>query len=702
MPADSVFYEEGQKEYISLQGTVYKKVHTSDYQILYLKNNSIIYYDQTYYESRILIYDENFIDVKIGNLVYASGKAKAFERAHNPGNFNSKVYYARSGLYGSLWCENLQVLSGRVNRVSEGLFKLKQKWSEYILRYAGEVQGGVLNAMLTGEKSAMEDDIKDLYQKNGLSHILAISGLHISFLGLGIYQILRKLGVSFGVSGAISGGVLIAYVVMIGAPVSAFRALVMLLLRIGADIFGRIFDMATAFLLSACMIVAYEPLYLTDAGFLLSYGAIVGILLVKPTLENVLWTWCVRIPGFTVSVAVQIVLFPLLLYFYFEIPVYAIVFNLLIVPLMSVVLSLGMIGSLFCVIWEPAGALLFRGCGWLLSFFEGLNRMGMKLPVSRISFGQPSVLWIVGYYVTLLVVILLFGKQRNENRKYGFYVCTLLLGFCLTTYNQYDVKGDVQVTFLDVGQGDCIVLRGPENGVYLIDGGSSDVSNVGEYRITPYLKSQGITEVKYVFVTHGDGDHYSGIAELLSDANKDIRIQTLVLPAVYQSQKALCELRDLARKQGVSVACMEPKMVLKEGCLSIACIQPNGDMEGKDGNENSLVLDVTFGEIDFLFTGDVEKEGEVLLAENLRFSKGYEVLKVAHHGSRNSSTEEVLEKIKPEIAIICAGRDNSYGHPHVETLVRLQRWTSQIYSTAVSGAITIKTDGNRISITGFH
>ena len=702
VPAHSIFFEDGEKEHISVRGTVYKKEHTSDYQLLYLKNNSIIYYDQTFYESQILVYDDTFCDVKIGNLVYVAGKVKPFEKAHNPGNFDSRMYYAKKGIYGSLWSSNLEVLSYEMNEMAETLFQIKSTWSKQILEHMGERQGGLLIAMLMGEKSNLETEYKELYQKTGMSHVLAISGLHISFLGVGLYQLLRKMGCPFSVSGMLAGGILLLYVFMVGVPVSAFRAFFMLILRIGADVFGRDYDAVTAYLLSASIVLLYEPLYALDAGFLLSYGAIAGILFVVPALEKILPKWCLKIKGFSVSIAVSVMLFPLLIYFYSEISVYSIFLNLLVIPLMSIVLSLGVFGSLLGVLWDTGGGIVLLLCKWVLIFLEGVASLVTNLPFATIVFGMPSGFGIASYYMILFLILLFLGKCNKEEQTRGGYCTLLFLAWCLSVYTGHHTNGNARITFLDVGQGDCAVIRGPDHGVYMIDGGSSDVSKVGKYRIVPYLKSQGITRLDYVFVTHGDGDHYSGIMELLSEGNQDIKVDALVLPAVYEGQEELCDLKEMALQKNIQVVSMQPGMYIEERNLTITCIQPEKGMEDKEGNRSSLVLDVTFGEMNALFTGDVEAEGEELLTKNLKDSDGYEVLKVAHHGSKNSSSEEVLERIEPKVAIISVGRDNSYGHPHTETILRLKEWTNYIYSTALSGAITIESDGKEILVTGFH
>lgn len=266
--------------------------------------------------------------------------------------------------------------------------------------------------------------------------------------------------------------------------------------------------------------------------------------------------------------------------------------------------------------------------------------------------------------------------------------------------------GNLTVSMLDVGQGDCIFLCGPAGNTYFIDGGSSDVEQVGKYRIEPFLKSQGVGEVDYVFLTHGDKDHYSGILEMLERQEVGVRIQNLVLPANYKQDAALTELVDIARTVGTHTLVMHEGDCLYEGeganraALQLTCLQPSAK-EGKlSGNAGSLVLDVTYGAFSMLCTGDVEAEGEEVLVKKLR-GKDYDVLKVAHHGSKNSTSQEFLKVTKPEIALISAGKDNSYGHPHVETIKRLETARNQVFYTMRSGLITLEVNKDKIAIISY-
>lgn len=685
VPASSVFFDKDGKT-ISVQGQVYQKSNTSNYQILYLTNNSV-------HDSKLLVYDKKFTNISVGQTVHLKGRTSRFERARNPGNFDRALYYARQDIYGAIWCEEVIQITGESNFVMNTLYQIKFKWKQNLIRIMGEKNGNVLSAMLIGEKSDMDENIKELYQKNGISHVLAISGLHISFIGLGVYRIIRKLGANYAIAGIVAAIILSVYVLLLGFSVSIMRAYVMLLLRIGADMCGRVYDMPTALSLAAAFTVWKQPLYLTDGGFWMSYGAIAGILYVLPMLQNLFRVrkkWLKNVmDAALVSIAVNIALFPILLWFFYEFSPYSTIFNIVIIPLMSVLLGLGMAGSFFLVWIEPMGILCLKVCTLILEFFEMVTTLGSRLPFASIVLGKPKMWEIIVYYIVLLFMVV-YAKRYRKKYIYFLFLCSLITMI-------WQPKGGLQITMLDVGQGDGIFMRSPTGQTYFIDGGSSDVEELGRYRIEPYLKSQGVQTLDYVFVTHGDVDHYSGIAEMLKRRLFGIWIKRLVLSQNFKQDEELMDLATLATKCGTDVLVIKAGETILDGNTSITCIQPDVHDKRLEGNASSLILEINSGAFSMLCTGDVEGEGETELTNRIK-NKSYDVLKVSHHGSKNSTTEEFLKNINADIALISAGKGNRYGHPHKETIQRLKAKGCHIYQTKKSGAITLFVKLNSLTI----
>jgi competence protein ComEC len=274
-------------------------------------------------------------------------------------------------------------------------------------------------------------------------------------------------------------------------------------------------------------------------------------------------------------------------------------------------------------------------------------------------------------------------------------------------------KSGLRVTLPDMGQGEAIIISTEEGSTILIDGGSLSKKKCGKYLLEPYLLYTGTDRIDYAIVTHPDEDHISGLMELLSGHRIDIK--NLVLPDVFSKagltaeeskkmgKKNYDELKELAHKAGTRVLFIDEGDTITEGELKITCLFPAKGLHYVSANAYSTVLSLTYGEFDMLLTGDITSQGEdYILRRNLSSQKeGYDILKVAHHGSKYSSKEDFLDIVKPEIALISCGKNNRYGHPHGEVLERLDDIGSEVLITYESGAITIKTDGKRMRVEEF-
>ena len=269
--------------------------------------------------------------------------------------------------------------------------------------------------------------------------------------------------------------------------------------------------------------------------------------------------------------------------------------------------------------------------------------------------------------------------------------------------------GELEIYMMNVGQGDAFFLRGPKGGTYLIDGGSSTVSDVGKYRIEPFLKSEGVGKLDYVWVSHGDIDHLGGIEEMLKRQKYGIRIERIVLPGERFWDEKLYEFAQTATEYGAKVYTVEAGQILREGEMELFCIWPGDEKEKEEmpepGNEASMVLALRYRRFDMLFTGDLENDAEDTvsarigeLQEQKKLSDRFEVLKVGHHGSRNATSERLLEITRPDAAWVSAGEKNRYGHPHEEVLERLANWGVSLYNTKDGHAVKLCTDGEKYSI----
>ena len=686
-----------QGSHVQVSGILYLREQKEEHQILYLKDVSLSMANQKLECANIILYDKQHIPVSLGNSILATGELYFFQSARNSGNFDQEKYQQRKNISAFVTSVDCEVNQTNIWRIRDALQGFRETWKSLFEDALGERDGKTMSAILLGTREDIDLEIKELYQQSGIVHILSISGLHISFIGIALQKILQKMRCPTLLSAILATVFLGTYVMFVGASISAVRAFVMYLLSIGALLVRRVDDGKTSLAFTATLISLWNPHALLDAGFILSFGALAGLILVLPILREVLPKIPKMLLGLYAGVAVHLLLLPVLLFYYYEWFPYSFLINLLVVPLIGVVMGIGLLGSVICLVFPPLGLLVLKGCQIILVICEHICRYFVKWPGSSFVAGKPEIWEMVIYYLILFSTCFLVQKfiQKKWKKRMVLIVGILLAHVCVCVH--YPNRQMLEVVMLDVGQGDGIFIRSPKGTTYFIDGGSSDIKNVGRYRIEPFLKSKGIAVLDYVLISHGHADHLNGIAEMLERQEYGVKIRNIILPHSVVHDDVLRELSEQAQGQNINVYTMTAGEHLQEGDFSLTCLQPSAEYTGEIGNPSSMILSLQYKEFDMLFTGDVEGIGEQMLVEILPI-KEYEVLKVAHHGSKNSTELAFLEKVQPSYALISAGVHNSYGHPHAETLERLEMFESVIYKTNTSGAITIRTNGETMQV----
>lgn len=669
------------KERVQVSGQVYDRLEAKDQQIFYLKNVQIKSQSHLMTERRLIVYCDQSVSVKIKNHLEITGKLSFYEEARNPGNYDLRFYYAKKGIYASVSAEEITVTEARYSPLGEGVYALKQRIGDTLVAGLGERNGQVINGILLGEKREIDPSLKETYQLSGIGHVLSISGLHISLIGMTLFGLIRRMTGSFKVAGGLGIVFLLGYSFLIGFSVSIFRATVMFLFRVGAEITGRKYDAYTAVAVAALLTVLVNPFALLGAGFYLSYLAILGLILLYPVVSDI------PLPLILPGACVQIMLLGALSYSFFEVPLYSIFLNLLIIPLLSVIVALGIIGGVLggvAIVGRPC----FFITGKVLWLYEVLAEKTLHIPGARVINGKANVQVIVIYYI--LLAIFIWAWHKHSFKKWIRLIALSGALFGGTFFIGHTcADNDLKIIFFDVGQGDGTLITTPGGQNILIDGGSTSVEELAKYRLEPTLKYYGIKKLDYVFVSHGDKDHYSGIKEMIEREAKSIPIETLIFPAYINADSELLELKNLAQKNGITCLFLDQGKGMEIDGVKLTGLHP--ERLYQDENAASLVLLLEYGKKSVLFTGDVEGEGEKALTKALiEADIDIDVLKVAHHGSKGSTSDEFLEQAKPELAIISAGKRNLYGHPHKETLSRLRERAIMIRRTDKEGAIILQ------------
>lgn len=686
-------------------GEVEQYENTEFSQSVYLKKTYLIYQSKKFSIENVRVFLKKEEDLKPGMKILVKGTLKRVEEPANPGGFDSQHYYACRHIYYFMKNAVVRKKTESYSGYRQLLLHVKEKCRQILMAAAGE-DAPLFCAMVLGDKEDLEPEMRMRYQLAGIVHILAISGLHISILGMGLYNLLKKIGLGIWPAGIFSLGVMLQYGIMTGGSVSTMRAVTMFLIAMGARITGRIYDMMSGLSVTAMMILLESPAYLLDSGFLLSFGCVLGIGIASEKIcalagADKKWKKALVSP-----IAIQLVTLPVMLKSFGEISIAGFFLNLLVLPSVGFVLTGGMAAVLLGAFCIPCAKLVIFPARVLLLFYEYLCSLAGKLRWSTWIGGEPEIWQMLVYYV-FLITVLFIGQHIKEQVQKKKAVCRIAAGIFLAAgilILGYHPAGKLKVLCLDVGQGDGILVETPDRHYFLIDGGSSSQSDLGRYCLLPALKSQGIFYLDGIFISHTDQDHISGVKELLEymgNGLTTIRAGYLVLPSWAEKPEAWEELAEAAQKAGIKVVTGKKENELHCGPVTFSVLWPEKNARGKDINEEAMVMKLSFGEFQMLFTGDIGADTEKKLLASGSLTD-IDCLKVGHHGSRYSTTEAFLEKIKPEVAIISCSSTNTYGHPSPETIERLEAAGSQVEYTMKSGAITVETDGKKLKIYRFR
>ena len=749
--------EEGQS--VRLAGKINRVEEKTNCFYYYLTDCSVEQSDHLMPCNDVLAYVSSD-DYSVGQILILQGTISLFDEATNEGQFDSRAFYRSQKIDFGVWVDSVERVEGKSDRFRVWLSRVRVELGIPLSRYADD--DGVLSAMLLGDKTSLDSEIRSLYQKSGIAHVLAISGLHISLLGMALYRLLRhRCGLTYLWAGIVAASFLVAYTLMTGNAVSARRATGMLIVYLVADLLGRSYDMLSALSLIVILLLWENPFLVTNSGFQFSVAAVVGIGVGQGVLVPRVGSWKVVygrrkkqddvvrcdaakcdaerirmqnlvdwmkrrmdkcLPGMMISLSIQFFTLPLVAYYYYEIPVYAILLNIPVLALIPYVLGLAVFGSLTGQIafLQPLSFALCRVCGWVLHGYRWLCDASLLLPGARMITGKPSEVRVVVYYGLLgaFYYVLWCGMKKKQRqmctkgaqaekqewirRRFGFgLVLVLLLTFLFVRG-----KPEFELDILDVGQGDAIYLCASDGTNFMIDGGSTDVKKVGTYRILPFLKAKAIRKVDYWFVSHTDEDHISGLVEVMESG---YAVGTLVLAEAQKEDEKAHRLAELAQKNGIRVCYMKAGDVLgtrKEDVVNernraetfrIECLYPTNNNDSEDVNDRCLVLYYEDENFSAFFGGDISSEVEEQLVSAGK-CRQTDVLKASHHGSKYSNSDVLLHALHPRLTIASAGKKNRYGHPSPEAIARVGESGSAFYSTIDYGRIRVRfVDGEMVA-----
>ena len=643
---------------------------------------------------RVLLYSDEEMEVYPGYEFETVADYMEYTGQRNQGNFNDREYYRSENIGARFKCRSFKITGDRHFAVRRKMYEIRIHINDILYRLYSDRYASVYSAMLLGNKSDIDEDVKKLYKTAGIYHLVCISGTHMALIGMGVYGFLRRRH-KYMFSGVCGITAVIMYGVFTGMGVSVVRSVIMLSVRMTGDILGRTYDMISSLSLAAVIMMFVNPMVILNSGFIMSFGAVASICMVLPEVNRFYSVGKGAKKAFIFSLVIQLCTWPAVSFFYYQVSVYGVFINIVLVPCMVYVLSSGFL-SIAAYGLVPAAGKFAAGTGSMcLGIYDKVCEKVSALPESEYVTGRPEVWKIAIYYCIMIVLLAAYRRLKNKDRefweefwyiRYGKIIMsvTAVVTACVIIFAGGD--SGLTVRYIDVGQGDSIYVQ-TDGAAYLIDGGSSDIKNVGTYRILPVLKANGLNRLDYIIVTHSDNDHINGLENILNERiGSSAFVKNLVMPDIRDKDEAYIKLVNTAESNGINVMYIKSGDKWITGDCTFECIYPAAGDNVEDKNDMSVVMKFTSDNMSMLFTGDLGEKGEDKLKGKIGKCN---VLKVGHHGSKGSSGDEFLSELQPDIAVISAGINNSYGHPHRETLERLKRAGSKIYSTAKMGQITV-------------
>ena len=647
---------------------------------------------------------------KVGSDVAVRGTLSLFREATNPGEFDAARYYQIHNYIFSVRKTRIVSAGENYDKLGQALYETAYNTSVYFWNILGEEYGALASAMVLGIKKDMGTKIKTLYQDAGIGHLLAISGLHVSMIGMLLFSFLQKSRLPAGVCIAFSCIFLTLYGEMTGMGVSTLRALIMFFLLQGAKAVGRTADVPTSLAFAAAAILMANPYLVQDAGFQLSFSAVLGIALVVPVLREKGLRGGLQ-PGriqkaadrlfdaLAGSLGINLAMMPFLLTHYYKWNPWSLLANLVVIPLMSLLLPLLLLlagmGAAAGYLVTPIAQVIawpIKGIFWV---YEKICRIILLLPKSTMLTGAPDN-WKLLVFLMGLGILLWQGRKIPPLPRMAAVLA--LIGVFVIK-----LPGTLTITMLDVGQGECVCVETPEHEFWILDAGSTSKNKTGQYQIIPFLEYSGADKIGGILVSHWDEDHVSALEEIFIWANQShIEIGTLVLPDTSLEDEALKELLALAKTYEIQICRAGAGDRIVSGQVSFYCLHPYDGQAASDRNEVSLAWKLNYELFSAIFTGDLQMEGEAWLVKNYEPEMlDCDLLDAGHHGAANAVSADLLNAATPKFVLISCGKDNQYGHPAPETLGRIADLQIPAYITAECGAVTVRADKGTVTLRCF-
>ncbi|MFA5524568.1 MAG: DNA internalization-related competence protein ComEC/Rec2 [Tissierellales bacterium] len=687
---------------LMLEGVIESRTISDDEKSRYVVKVDKLKYDDEAYrtEEKIILnyYDKDVFS--INDRIRINGALSLPKENTNPGLFNYRLYLQTKNIHTTMNASSISVGIISKDKLRKGQvlrIKFSERISDILDMTLNERNSNIMTSIILGDSSFLDDETGLRFRELGLSHVLAVSGLHIGIIYLFILKILRLIGIDKRISVITALIIIWGYAFLISFPASVLRSSIMFsLLSLSALVYRR-YDSINTLSLAALFLLFIRPLWIFDVGFQLSFIATASIIVLTPRIKWLLSIYNKKAAKYLSSLfAVQIGLFPVLAYHFNSYAVLSLISNLILIPIFSFSLLISFLIIFISPLFINISMLLGLLLNIILDYGNMIINVFYKFTFLNMALPSLGIGYILLYYFLLLIclrVVKFDFLRPSVNRLILGYIIIFLFVSIFTVLN----REETTLEFIDVGQGDCCLVSTRDK-VFLIDAGGNAFGNfdVGERVVVPFLLKKGINRLDAVFISHFHEDHAEGFIPLI----ENIKMDNIFIGYENIESKLYNEIMNNAIKRSIKVSKLsEGDLLYIDNNNALRVLNPSLDASATDNvNENNLSLTFilkSYGK-SILFTGDIEKEIENVIVNSKKLEK-VDIIKVPHHGSYTSSTTELIAKANPSYGVIQVGK-NSFGHPNNEVLERYEQNGTSIFRNDTNGLITFKIHRENIDI----
>lgn len=646
--------------------------------------------------------------LEYGDQINFVGEFLEPDSKRNYGGFDYSLYLKTQKIFGTFNVQNFKIISkNNGNKIQKNIMNFKQYVKETLRKYLNKDEAELGIGLVIGDRTGISKEVENDFKDSNLTHMLAVSGSHFTYIILAVGYV-NKMIKRNRLGKIIVIIVIILFMNLTGNTASVARSGIMAIMMVIASLFYRRADIWTSMSVAIIFQLISNPYIIFDVGLQLSYGGVIGIVLFNEKLTELFIKYFNKketkikqyiITAISVTLSANIIIIPIMLLNFNTLSFSFIISNLLAGPLLGVIVILAFILLFASLLLGSLLKPLFSVLNLLINMLINIAHICANLPFSKVYMPTPNILLVIIFYLCLAVKIYGYKKEKYINI---ILVIIIVFNFFFPILNSK--VQDLEINFIDVGQGDSTLIRVNDKSI-LIDGGGSafeSESDVGEMTLLPFLLDRGLISIDYVIVSHFDADHYKGLIYVI----ENLKINNVVISTLGQESNDFNEFLDLVRKNNINI--LEVKMgdILKVGNAKIEILHPNREQINDNvKNNNALVFKFIWNDFSILFTGDIEEVAEekiLSIYKNNLEKLQSTVLKVAHHGSKTSSTNSFLEAVNPQIALIGVGKNNKFGHPNQGVIDRLNNLNCKIYRTDEMGEISISVNKkHKIRVEGF-